>query len=82
MASSTARGSQSLADEAMALISIPKAAKQLDVHSDTVRRMIATGDLPAYRIGPRVVRVAAADVRRLARPIPTVGTVGTDRKSA
>jgi excisionase family DNA binding protein len=47
-----------------ALISIAKAAEQLDVSRDTVRRLLAAGELRAVRIGTSV-RVPRADVDRL-----------------
>ncbi len=39
----------------------------------TLRRRIAEGELPAYRIGPRAIRVRLEDVEALARRIPTGG---------
>ena len=43
----------------------------LAVHPRTIRRYISSGDLPAYRIGPRQIRVRASDVDALLVPIPT-----------
>lgn len=54
------------------LVSIAEAAEHLHVCTKTVRRRIAEGDLTGYRVG-RLVRLDAAEVRRLARPIPTAG---------
>lgn len=41
---------------------IPDAAKRASVSEPTIRRAIATGQLKAYRVGPRLVRVRADDV--------------------
>ncbi len=43
------------------------------VSERTLRRRIADGTLPAYRIGPRAIRVKAVDVEALAEPIPAGG---------
>lgn len=47
------------------LITIAEAARRLSVSSDTIRRMIAKGELPMVRIG-RLVRIPAEAVDRLA----------------
>lgn len=57
----------------MSLLTIESAAEMLAVHPRTIRRYIAAGDLPAYRIGPRQIRVRHDDVTALLSPIPTVG---------
>lgn len=43
-----------------------QAAAALDVSRDTIRRMIARGDLRAERIGPRLIRVDLGSIR----PVP------------
>lgn len=48
-----------------------EAAEHLNVTTRTIRRMIAAGDLPAYRLGQRMLRIDATDVDNLLRPIPT-----------
>jgi excisionase family DNA binding protein len=53
------------------LISIKQAARGKGVHPDTIRRCIARGELKAYRLGNRIIRVNAAEVDRLFRPIVT-----------
>ena len=50
-----------------------QAAELVGVHPLTIRRAIASGDLPAMRMGPRIIRVKRADVLALLRPIPTAG---------
>jgi excisionase family DNA binding protein len=54
------------------MLTLAEAADTLGVHPRTVRRMIARGDLAAVRIGPRLLRVRAADVEALGRPLRTV----------
>jgi excisionase family DNA binding protein len=50
---------------------IQHAAERLAVNPRTIRRMIARGDLPAYRFGPTIVRLIPAEVDDAVRPIPT-----------
>lgn len=40
-------------------ITIPEAASRLSVSDKTVRRLIASGDLPAQRFGKRLIRINA-----------------------
>ena len=54
-------------------ITIAQAAERAGVSRDTIRRRIADGTLPAVRIGPRLIRIDAADVDALMRPIPAAG---------
>ena len=52
----------------------PKAgADYLAVSLSTIRRMISRGDLTAYRVGPKLLRLDAEELDRIARPIPTAG---------
>lgn len=53
------------------LLSLSQAAEILGLSIKTIRRRIASGDLPAYRSGRRVIRVKAADLDRLFRRIPS-----------
>lgn len=39
----------------------------------SIRRRVADGTLPAYRLGPRLIRVKPEDLDRLDRRIPTAG---------
>jgi excisionase family DNA binding protein len=48
-----------------------EAASYADVSTRTIRRWIAAGLIPGYRVGPRLVKVDLADVEQLARRIPT-----------
>lgn len=51
------------------VISIAEAADRLSVGPKTVRRMISRGELPARRIGKRLIRIDAADLAHLGRPL-------------
>ena len=53
--------------------SLTGAAARTGMSVRTLRRRIADGSLPAYRTGPRMIRVQSSDVDRLMRPIPSVG---------
>lgn len=46
-------------------VTIATAAERLGLSSKSVRRRIADGTLPAYRIGPRLIRLDSVDVDRL-----------------
>lgn len=50
---------------------LSQAADRTGLSVRTLRRRIAAGMLPAYRSGPRVLRVDPADVDRLMVRIPT-----------
>jgi excisionase family DNA binding protein len=51
------------------LRSIDYAAEFLDVHPRTVRRMLNSGELDAYRVG-RLIKVDMRQVHALAQPVP------------
>lgn len=55
---------------------IAQAASALDVSRDTIRRMIARGEIYAERIGPRLVRVDLDSIR----PVP-LGPAPTAERS-
>ena len=52
-------------------MTLKQAGQVYSVSDRTLRRRIADGTLPAVRVGPRSIRVAAEDVEALASPIPT-----------
>jgi excisionase family DNA binding protein len=52
------------------LITLAEAAQRLHVSVRTVRRLIAYGYLPGYRVGPRVLRVHEDDVAAAVRRLP------------
>ena len=49
-------------------VSIAAAAKDHSVSKRTIERLIATGELPAYRIG-RSVRIREVDLEAVLRPV-------------
>ena len=49
-------------------VSVPEAAADLKVTSSTVRRWIASGDLPAYRVGKRRIVLKRSDIMTLIAP--------------
>ena len=53
---------------------LSSAAERTGLSIRTLRRRIASGELAAYRSGPRVIRVDPDDVDRLMVPIPTART--------
>lgn len=56
------------------LISVTEAGNRLGFNEKTIRRYIAAGRLTGYRIGPRALRVDAAEVEALAQPVPAAAT--------
>lgn len=52
---------------------IDAAAERLGCTPKTIRRFIARGELKAYRLGKRTIRVDLNEVDALLRPIPTAG---------
>ena len=44
--------------------SVATLAQYLDVTPDTIRRMIRRGELPAYRVGGKLLRIRAEDVAK------------------
>jgi excisionase family DNA binding protein len=55
------------------LASTTEAAIYADLSTRTIRRYIAEGRLPGYRVGPRLVKIDLDDLDSLAQPIPTAG---------
>ena len=51
-------------------LTLGQAADILGVCTKTIRRRIAAGDLPAYTIGRRSIRIKIADLDRISRRIP------------
>ena len=51
------------------------------MHEDTIRRAIQRGELPAYRVGPRAIRVTRQDAERwlLGKPLLAGGDTGGRR---
>lgn len=55
------------------LISLETAAETASCSPKTIRRMVARGDLTAYRVGQRLLRIDADELTRVLTPIPTGG---------
>ena len=56
-------------DTQRAYVGIPAAATYLDCDHKTVRRLIASGKLPAYRLGTRVIKVRISDLDAVLTPL-------------
>jgi len=50
------------------LLSIQQAAEETACSVSTLRNLIARGDLPAFRFGPRLIRVRRRDLDAVLRP--------------
>lgn len=55
-------------------IDVNEAGALLGCSHWTIRRRIADGALPGFRIGPRTLRVRRSDVLALLQPIPCAST--------
>ena len=51
------------------LVSVMRTAKYLGVTDRYVRKLIAEGELPAMKLGAKVIRIRATDVEALLRPV-------------
>lgn len=51
------------------LLTLKQAAMWLNTSETTVRRMIARGDLRAYRFGPRLIRIDPSDLASIATTV-------------
>ncbi len=60
-------------------ISVARAAKRIDASTDTIRRLIEKGQLPAYRFGTSI-RIKIRDLDRAAKPVtPSAEPLAGDR---
>ena len=69
------------------LLTVPEAATVLKVSPVTVSRWLRQGRLPAYRLGPRAVRIRRSDLTAVfsparARPAAPTGAAGSDGAGA
>nr|WP_082966254.1 helix-turn-helix domain-containing protein [Mycolicibacter sinensis] len=51
------------------LIGLTEAAERCGVHYRTIRRWIASGQLKAVRVGPRLLKVDAAQLDAMLQPL-------------
>lgn len=58
------------------LLTIDQVADSFQLSRSTVRRMIARGQLPAHRVGPRAIRIKAAEIEAALRQVPSAKRVG------
>ncbi|WP_420220455.1 helix-turn-helix domain-containing protein [Mycobacterium marinum] len=51
------------------LIGLQEAAERCDVDYRTMRRWVASGVIGAVRVGPRLLKIDAADIEALMQPV-------------
>lgn len=54
-------------------LSLEQAARITDQSVKTIRRRVSDGTLPAYKFGPRSIRIRLEDLEAAARRIPSAG---------
>lgn len=59
------------ATQTRGMLSLAEAAELAGISIKTLRRRIAEGTLPAFRTGPRLIRIYPEDLVALAKPINT-----------
>lgn len=59
------------AQEPVRFLSPSQSAALMGCNEKTIRRRIAEGELPAFRMGKRSIRIKESDLLDLMRPIPT-----------
>jgi excisionase family DNA binding protein len=59
----------------MSAIDVRATALRLGVSPQTVRRMISRGELAAFRVGPKLIRLDSDEVDRLVHRMPSTGGV-------
>lgn len=52
-------------------VSLAQAARITEQSVKTIRRRVADGTIPAYRFGPRQIRIKLADLEATAHRIPS-----------
>jgi excisionase family DNA binding protein len=52
------------------MLTLRESADLLNISKDTLRRWIKSGELPAYRVGPRAIRIRRSDLTRLTFAAP------------
>ena len=51
------------------MLTIDDAAEELGVSKRTLRRLISSGSLPAYRVGSQAIRIKPADLEKALKPV-------------
>src|SRR5438132_726047 len=64
------------------LLTITEAAKAMGVSVPTTKRWIKAGWLPAYHLGPRLVRIRRSDLNELLTPVPSNGATPARERPA
>lgn len=54
-------------------LGIGDSAAYLSVSPKTIRRMVARGELTAYRVGPKILRIDAEELDAVLRRVPSAG---------
>lgn len=62
-------------------LSIRETADELGVSPDTVSRMVRRGEIPAWRIGPKLIRIDADELHKLRRPVTPTAAFPSARES-
>lgn len=57
-------------------VTVAEAAAFVGCAEKTIRRRIADGSIPGYRLGPRMIRVRLSEVTAALRPVPSGGWIG------
>ena len=55
-------------------LTVAEAAEELRVTERFIRKLIATGDLSAVKVGSRLVRIRRASLEDILRPVRTAAT--------
>lgn len=56
-------------------LTINQTAEVLQCSTDTVRRLIAKGQLKAYRYGSRIIRIDPLDLDRMRKPVTSLAAI-------
>lgn len=64
------------ADQPPQFLTIAEAAARYHVSRDYIRDRIIDGSLPAVRSGRKIIRVGAADLEHLFRPVQSMRSIG------
>jgi excisionase family DNA binding protein len=64
------------ATQPLEYLSIAEAAARYHVSRDYIRHRIVDGSLPAVRSGRKIIRISAADLEDLFRPVQSMRSLG------